>query len=65
MADQNERDRRNLYDVIRDLDDLCRDAERVRARVEESMRQKAFWPERRKQPRINSSDTTREQNHSA
>ena len=51
MADQ-QRNHDDVHNMIRDVDEVCREAERVRAQVEKSMNRQAFWPDRRKQPRF-------------
>ena len=42
----------DLSDTIREIDELCREAERVRSRVESSLRDRAFYPDRRRHSRI-------------
>lgn len=37
--------------VIREVDELVEETERIRSRVEESMRHRAFFPDRRRSPR--------------
>lgn len=40
-------DKRRADDVIRDADNACRESERVRGYVEESMKRRPFWPPER------------------
>ncbi len=52
MGTQDHGRRDNVNKTIREADELFREAERVRSRVESALRNRAFYPDRRRHSRI-------------
>jgi hypothetical protein len=53
MGNQNHNRRVDDFSrTIREVDELRRESERLRSRVEDALRNRAFFPERRQHPRV-------------
>jgi hypothetical protein len=52
MAERKPPTSDEIRGIIERVDEICRESERTRDRADHSMRQKPFWPERRKAPRV-------------
>jgi hypothetical protein len=51
MAERKSPSSDEIKGIIEKVDAICRESERTRDRADHSMRQRPFWPERRKTPR--------------
>jgi hypothetical protein len=52
MVNKNHKGDDDFSRTIRNVDELCREAERIRSRVENSLRNRAFYPDRRRHSRV-------------
>ena len=52
-----------IRDLIEEVDRVRSESERVRGEADRAMKKESYWPDRRREPRVPSSDEPRREQH--